>query len=103
MCLPRVARTAGFHPMPSWIGELVGEGKIAKFSLPTQLSMDTPGTEPGAARRHGNQATCMLSGRDNQLHHVPIYDRPPETPKIQYIEINESTTRRIKNPHSANP
>ena len=32
-----------------------------------QSVMDTPGIEPGTART----AIYMLSGRDNQLHHVP--------------------------------
>ena len=30
--------------------------------------MDTPGIEPGTARMKHE----MLSGRDNQLHHVPV-------------------------------
>ena len=34
--------------------------------------MDTPGIEPGTARITQQFFEEMLSGRDNQLHHVPV-------------------------------
>ncbi len=45
--------------------------------------MDTPGIEPGTARRHSE----MLSGRDNQLHHVPCGQNAarPEQPAIDFL------------------
>jgi hypothetical protein len=35
--------------------------------------MDTPGIEPGTARKD-EALRHVLSGRDNQLHHVPMED-----------------------------
>ena len=39
---------------------------VGSVMMSFSAKLDTPGIEPGTARK-----LLMLSGRDNQLHHVP--------------------------------
>jgi hypothetical protein len=45
---------------------------IQKIRTITLSLVDTPGIEPGTARKNLLHE-CLLSGRDNQLHHVPSF------------------------------